>query len=263
MAPAAMGKSVPASVEVFMRSSLVLIVFLLLSVNEIRAQVPGVRPSARQAFEAGRLAERAAASESTMDGILVSVDGSKRTLTVRLRNGTADTDLKYPAKVPFQVDGEAEDVALIAKLEKGTPVRVPVQPGTKTATQILVYLDTNPPWRKGARAPLGDDAKAERKGRSERFHAARKELAKEKADAKRARREADAERDQQARQAAGQDAEKRRVPPEEAATAMLRYAKTLLENGKKETGNYRLGQIVKEYPGTKAAEEAKRLLDGQ
>ena len=49
----------------------------------------------------------------------------------------------------------------------------------------------------------------------------------------------------------------------EAATAMLRYAKTLLENGKKETGNYRLGQIVKEYPGTKAAEEAKRLLDGQ
>jgi hypothetical protein len=262
MALAGPGKTAPALAEVIMRFRILLLVLPLLLAGGVRAQAPIVRPGAGRAFEAGRRFERAAANESTMEGTVVSVDGTKRLLTVRLRSGN-DVDLKYGTKVPFQVDGEAEDVALIPKLEKGTPVRVPVQPGTKTATQIVVYLDTNPPWRRSARAAAGDDAKKERKDRSERFHAAKMALAKEKADAARARREAGAELEQQARTASARDAEKRKIQPEEAAAAKLRYAKSLLDDGKTETGKYRLGQIVHEYPGTKAAEEAKRLLDGK
>jgi len=45
-----------------------------------------------------------------------------------------------------------------------------------------------------------------------------------------------------------------------AAAAKLRLAKVLLEAGKTESANARLEQIIKDYPGTEAAEEAKGLL---
>ena len=53
--------------------------------------------------------------------------------------------------------------------------------------------------------------------------------------------------------------------PEELAKRAnnkLRLAKILLKRGQKSDAKRRFEQIVEEYPGTKAAEEARQLLDG-
>lgn len=51
------------------------------------------------------------------------------------------------------------------------------------------------------------------------------------------------------------------VDHEAAAASALKLIKQLLADGKTEAAKYRLQQFEKKYPGTKAAEEAKHLLD--
>jgi hypothetical protein len=46
------------------------------------------------------------------------------------------------------------------------------------------------------------------------------------------------------------------------AAAKLRLIKSLLEAGKTEAGKFRLQQLIKDYPNTPAAKEAKKLLKG-
>ncbi len=48
---------------------------------------------------------------------------------------------------------------------------------------------------------------------------------------------------------------------EEKAAANLRYANKLLDEGRKEKGLERLREIVRDYPGTPSADEAKKLLE--
>jgi len=47
---------------------------------------------------------------------------------------------------------------------------------------------------------------------------------------------------------------------EEDAARKLKFAKSLLEDGKDEKAAERFAEIVKKYPKTKAAAEAKELL---
>jgi hypothetical protein len=59
------------------------------------------------------------------------------------------------------------------------------------------------------------------------------------------------------------DAEEKKAAAERIeslATSKLRFAKELLQGGNKEKGKQRLQETVETYPGTKAAEEAARLL---
>ena len=53
-----------------------------------------------------------------------------------------------------------------------------------------------------------------------------------------------------------------KVDPETVAAARLRLAKQLLDRGVKSGAKKRLEEIVDEFPGTPAAEEAKTLLEG-
>jgi hypothetical protein len=55
--------------------------------------------------------------------------------------------------------------------------------------------------------------------------------------------------------------EVQKIPAEDSAAQSLRYAKTLLKDGKTDIGKYRLERIVKDYPDTKAAKEAVKLLE--
>jgi hypothetical protein len=48
---------------------------------------------------------------------------------------------------------------------------------------------------------------------------------------------------------------------EAAATSKLNFARTLLDNGKKDKAKEHLQALVKDYPKTNAADEARALLD--
>jgi TolA-binding protein len=48
---------------------------------------------------------------------------------------------------------------------------------------------------------------------------------------------------------------------ERDATRQLKYVKLFIEDGKKELARKHCGDIIEKYPDTKAAKEAKDLLD--
>src|SRR5262249_32473621 len=93
--------------------------------------------------------------------------------------------------------------------------------------------------------------------------AAAAERARAEAAEKAKREEAEAAK-REAQEKAKRNGEKRaadalRVAEETAAK--LKLVKLLLDARKEEAPRARLGQMIKEYPKTKAAEEAKKLLD--
>jgi hypothetical protein len=67
----------------------------------------------------------------------------------------------------------------------------------------------------------------------------------------------EAEKDEGNRGPAKRTAEK----DEEYAAAQVRYAKKLIDGGDPKTAKERLQKVLKEYPDTKAAPEARELLD--
>lgn len=82
------------------------------------------------------------------------------------------------------------------------------------------------------------------------------------ADAKRITDEADAKEEAKLREATAKKKDDARKGAESAADGKLTLAKALLRDGKTERGRQRLGEIVRDYPGTKGAVEAQKLLDG-
>jgi flagellar biosynthesis GTPase FlhF len=119
------------------------------------------------------------------------------------------------------------------------------------------------------RRKIADD-EAERKARAEAERraeasakAAREAEAERIAEAKAAeeKRIADALAMKKARDAAEKRAKQKK--DEDRAVANLNYAKKLVENGDLEKAKERLSWIVKEFPDTEAAKEAKQFLEKQ
>jgi hypothetical protein len=54
-----------------------------------------------------------------------------------------------------------------------------------------------------------------------------------------------------------------KADPEKAAAQKLVFVKSLLKDGKMEKGKERLKELIQAYPGTKAADEAGKLLASQ
>jgi hypothetical protein len=103
------------------------------------------------------------------------------------------------------------------------------------------------------------EEKEEARKRKEREDAevaerARQEEARRRAEAEAERKAAEAERKRHEAEA------KKAAQDEEDAGERLKYAKKLLDRGMDEKAKERLQRIVKEWPDTKAAAEAKQLL---
>jgi hypothetical protein len=93
-----------------------------------------------------------------------------------------------------------------------------------------------------------------RRAEDEAAEQARQEEAKRRAAAEVERKAAAAEKKRREAEA------KKAAEDEEAASARLKYAKKLLDQGMSELAKERLKRIVKEWPNTRAAAEAKELL---
>lgn len=87
---------------------------------------------------------------------------------------------------------------------------------------------------------------------------AQAQAAKDEADAKRDKAIAD----RAAKKKAIEDARPPALTNEEKADSRLKMARQLRETNVT-SGNYRLETLIKEYPGTKAAETAQKILDGK
>jgi hypothetical protein len=115
------------------------------------------------------------------------------------------------------------------------------------------------PKQAGAPAPekREEDEARKRKQRDETEAAARarQEEAKRRADAEAERKAAEDEKKRRAAEA------KKAAADEELASERLKYAKKLLDQGKDDLAKERLEKIVNESPNTKAAAEAKKLLE--
>jgi hypothetical protein len=100
------------------------------------------------------------------------------------------------------------------------------------------------------RTEEAERAGKERKMTEEQSQAQQVEAARKAAEERR--------RDEDVRRKAAETARK----AEQAADAKLTLAKSLLRDGKADKARVRLEEIVKDYPESKAAEEARTLLKG-
>jgi hypothetical protein len=84
-----------------------------------------------------------------------------------------------------------------------------------------------------------------------------RQLAEEKAQAEKQAAQEKADRKAKAEKWAKDEAKRK----QQSAAAKLKLIRQLLADGKKDAAKARLEQLINDYPGTKAAEEAKELLD--
>jgi hypothetical protein len=106
-----------------------------------------------------------------------------------------------------------------------------------------------------AEKPAEEEArKRKQREDAEAAERARRQEAKQRADAEEQRKAAEAAKKRRAAEA------KKAAADEEAAAERLRYAKKLIADGMDELAKERLQKIVKDFPGSKAAEEARGLL---
>lgn len=101
---------------------------------------------------------------------------------------------------------------------------------------------------------FGEQSKAKEKAMRD----AQIQAAKEEAEARRANIAAD----KAAKKKAAEDARPPALTNEEKAESRLKMARQLRESNVT-SGNYRLETLIKDFPGTKAAETAQRILDGK
>ena len=119
--------------------------------------------------------------------------------------------------------------------------------------------------------PIAQADEREQQRRDNAYEAERRRYA-EKAGAERQRKQEAARQEEADRQARvkerAEEAARQKRLREEAATAQrdkaaaakLKFAKQLIDLGNTEVAKIRLEQLIKEYPGTKAAVEAEKLL---
>lgn len=155
-----------------------------------------------------------------------------------------------------------------------TASTAPDQPPPKRAVEIpadppIVVADVQPekeppkerkttkrPAKSSTRQPkfFGENMEAQQKAMRD----AQAKAAKEEAEQKRDK----AISDKAIKKKAREDARPPALTDEEKADSRLKMARQLLETNVT-TGNFRLETLIKDFPGTKAAETAQRILDGK